>query len=472
MIFRKTLLLNLAAACILLAVSCSRETGTALVLTLSESKVNTGVSAVSPSSVEEMDSHLYILREENGASESENITTEFKTARSPFISYDGRTMIFCGRKDASDPWQLWETGLRKPGKKVKLNIEGNCTDPVYLPGERIAFIKHFGNDTLRAESAIITCRIDGTDQRRVTFNPGRYRFLTVLNDGRLLVATANMFPSEGKEVLFSMRPDGTKAELFYEPGKGKIFMSRASESPEGKIVFTEADTSASSISLVSIIYNRPLHSRKEEMQGNGGSCLSAAFRHSGGLFAARTVSTGDGSELVSYNSLSDNEPGLILKDDNSLITAITIATAYQRPKKLPSEVDPGVKTGLLFCQNVNLTGLCSPDFVGIPDNASKIEIHGLEKSMGVVDVESDGSFYLKISSDTPFRITTYDMDGKRINGPGTWLYLRPNERRGCVGCHEDGEIVPSNRFALSVRKDPVMVPVKSTILKEKEIELE
>jgi hypothetical protein len=75
-------------------------------------------------------------------------------------------------------------------------------------------------------------------------------------------------------------------------------------------------------------------------------------------------------------------------------------------------------------------------------------------------------------ADTPFRIRTLDENDNVVNDPCTWLWLRPNERRGCVGCHEDPELVPENRVSLSVRKQPVIIPVDVKKIKEKDVELE
>ncbi|MBK7710878.1 MAG: hypothetical protein IPJ37_07975 [Bacteroidales bacterium] len=141
---------------------------------------------------------------------------------------------------------------------------------------------------------------------------------------------------------------------------------------------------------------------------------------------------------------------LFKSSDKSIIEAV-IVREHQKPRKLPSEVDKGVKTGLLFCQNIAVTGLSSPENL---DSlvADRIELIGVDSSLGVVKVERDGSFYLKVNADMPFKIRTLDADGNTLNGPGSWIWLRPNERRGCTGCHEDQEMVPANRVALATKK--------------------
>jgi hypothetical protein len=52
------------------------------------------------------------------------------------------------------------------------------------------------------------------------------------------------------------------------------------------------------------------------------------------------------------------------------------------------------------------------------------------------------------------------------------MWIRPNERRGCVGCHEDHEQTPENRVPLAVKNLPVNVPVHIKKINEKKVSLE
>ena len=62
----------------------------------------------------------------------------------------------------------------------------------------------------------------------------------------------------------ALRIDGTKAELYYQGGEGKILSSRGWESPDGLVYFVEKN-SVKPISgkLVSVEHGHPLSSRKE-----------------------------------------------------------------------------------------------------------------------------------------------------------------------------------------------------------------
>ena len=87
----------------------------------------------------------------------------------------------------------------------------------------------------------------------------------------------------------------------------------------------------------------------------------------------------------------------------------------------------------------------------------KVEILGLEKIIGEVEVETDGSFYIEITADTPVRFLTKGEDNEVLSGPSSWVWVRPNERRSCIGCHEDRELVPENEVPLAINKEPVSI---------------
>ena len=117
-----------------------------------------------------------------------------------------------------------------------------------------------------------------------------------------------------------------------------------------------------------------------------------------------------------------------------------------------------IKTGLIVCQDVDLRDpKLNGNSVVLP-MIPNIEIVGIDSSLGVFQPEKDGSFYLRVLADKPFRIRSLDNNGNVIQ-TCNWIWLRPNERRGCVGCHENQELVPENRIPLAVKKSPIKVPV-------------
>jgi hypothetical protein len=60
-------------------------------------------------------------------------------------------------------------------------------------------------------------------------------------------------------------------------------------------------------------------------------------------------------------------------------------------------------------------------------------------------VEEDGSFNIEVPANKPIRLQTVDAKGQVLR-TCAWIWARNHESRGCIGCHEDGELVPENRF--------------------------
>jgi len=401
------------------------------------------------------------------------LTEEFFSARSPEISHDGKRMIFTARKNQSDNWQIWEINLKNLKSRLVTSIKDNCIDPAYLPNERIIFSKLALNSDLNEANAIFSCNPDGSDMRQSTFNPNAYRALTVLLDGRVMAISRQQNSNEREEAFMVLRPDGTKNELFYEGEEGSRLGSRMTETADGKLIFIESEEQDPNRgNVVSLNYNEPFHSFKNLTSG-----LEGDFRS---VYPLKS-----GKYLVSYRKTSEERYGLYEFDpeNKSLGQAVYSSKDFdaaevfafrsmEQPKKLPSEVDMGVKTGLILCQDINFHGIEMSGMASALPKASKIRIIGRDSVLGEVDAEKDGSFYLKVIADTPFRIETIDDQGRALCETCDWIYLRPNERRGCVGCHEGQEIVPDNKVSLAVKHTPVSVPVHINKVVEKKVSLE
>jgi hypothetical protein len=401
------------------------------------------------------------------------LTEKFYSACSPKISYDGRHMLFSGQQNKDESWQIWEMELDNLKCRKIISFKENCTDPDYLPGGRLVFSKLTMNDTVKTAHCLYTCNLDGSGLRQVTFSPNTNFATTVLKDGRLLTISQQVLPEQGDPILTVMRPDGTKADMFYQGIEGTTLKSCARETNDGKIVFIESGKENSQAgNVVSISYNRPLHSWSNLTSETGIDFYNVLpLRPDNYLVSCRKPDT-EHYALYEFDPVKKSLGQELLSDPGYNILDAVLVEEYERPKKLPTEVDLQVKTGLLLCQDLNFHGLQLPDNFSDTCKALKIEVLGIDTTYGVVEAEKDGSFQLKVMADTPFRIRTLDEKGNVVNGPCSWLWLRPNERRGCIGCHEDPELVPENKVSLAIRKPPVIIPVHITEVKEKIVELE
>lgn len=417
------------------------------------------------------ESRIMALDPEKAGTSPKLLTEDFFSACAPQISYDGKFMIFAAQKKQNDIWQIWEMNLENLKIRQVTSSKENCIDPTYLPDGSLVFSKFIKNETLKTGNALFTCKRDGSEIKQITYNPHSYFASTVLLDGRILTISRQLYPDQKDRMFMVLRPDGTKQELFYQGQEGSDLKSHGLETNNGKIIFIESDkNNPQGGNLISINYCRPLHSRVNLSTGIKGDFYAVSPIQSGKLLVSYRSSDKEHYALYEFDAENKMLGKAIYKNENYNVLEAVAVEKHERPKKLPSEVNLDVKTGLLLCMDINFTEKLV-DSASSTSNAVKIEVMGIDASLGTVDVEEDGSFYLKVLADIPFRIKTLDQNGEVVNGPGSWLYLRPNERRGCVGCHEDNEQVPENREMLSVKKDPIKIPLRLKEIDNKKISL-
>ena len=249
-----------------------------------------------------------------------------------------------------------------------------------------------------------------------------------------------------------MRPDGTKSTLYYQSPENRKPLSRVYETSDSHLVFVESEINQPIGELVRISTNRPLHSRAILYPAKNGIGFHSVYPVTNREMIV-SYKDGQSSTLGIYNfNLNENKLGKKLYSDENW-NAIEPQHFGTRniPRVLPTTVDQNVKSGKMICMNSGITDL-EKDKGNLP---STIQVFGLDRMIGSVDVEQDGSFYIELAPDTPVRFLALDKEGNEILDPSSWLWVRPNESRGCVGCHEDRELSPDNRVPLAITHEPV-----------------
>jgi hypothetical protein len=135
-----------------------------------------------------------------------------------------------------------------------------------------------------------------------------------------------------------------------------------------------------------------------------------------------------------------------------------------RPRVIPVGTPPqGSDTGFVFCESVFRSDL--------PFDRSKVayvrvmEAPPVAMSMngnlgfqtrvlGIAPVARDGSFFVEVPADTPFRFALLDLNGNLLVHETDFLYVRPGEHRGCIGCHETKGTTPTNGKLEALRHPP------------------
>ena len=377
------------------------------------------------------------------------------------------------------------------------------------PTYQIAFCSRNPADGI---ASIYTCLPDGTGVRRITFAPDGAIDPHLLSDGRLLFG--GWYPGlqrdteEGTKLRATeegarRRPGGTKGERALDSDitgalytvntdgtdlfifAGGLGGERRSvkgygmpcETVADEVVYVESQPDASSGfarwdrggSLVSVSRKRSLHTRKAltSLPGSGresgGDTIARGTR---GFFHSPAVLS-DGKMMASYRLPHDGTYGLYVFDSTAASIGMRIFDSpewhdvYARsvcarpiPKGRSSVVDDDVETGVIYCLNAYLSG---NDRIKLGDNEtiSSLRILGTDGNiLGDVPVEADGSFCVEVPARTPLRMQTLTADGEIVRDMRSWMWVMPKEARGCIGCHEDRELTPPNRFAEALKKLP------------------
>lgn len=126
------------------------------------------------------------------------------------------------------------------------------------------------------------------------------------------------------------------------------------------------------------------------------------------------------------------------------------------PRALPpvstSVVKPELDYGWLLCLDARLTDL------GVSlERAHSVRVidSGSGESLGAATVADDGSFYLKVPADRLLRVELIDERGSVLARQSDGIWVRPNEHRGCPGCHEPRFLSPENRSPLALEREPI-----------------
>lgn len=381
------------------------------------------------------------------------LTNDFWAAGSPSVSYDGRNMVFAAIKNQGDIRQIWEMDLSSQKTRQITSCAVDCTDPVYLPDGRIAFSRRSSEEHSEGAFELVTCKPDGSDKKRITHHPGADLLSTVMDDGRIVVSSHSGSPEYRNAIMMVMRPDGTKAELYYRNPAGWHTGSRFRESPDGQVVFTETDTMGFS-RLVSIDVGRPLSSSKVLSGDLEGEVLSAYPVSADNWVVAYRKAGQQHSGLYNFDVVSGQISGLLHEDPEWQYTELAAVGLKRLPRVLPSPVDEKKDVGAFICIDADDSDLPPVGGQSLEQRSSTIQLFGLDGLMAEMPLMDDGSFYAEVPADTPIRFVTLDESGRRMRGPSAWVWVRPNERRGCVGCHENREMSPENRLPLAIMYEP------------------
>jgi hypothetical protein len=342
----------------------------------------------------------------------------------------------------------------------------------------------------RPAKSLYSCTLDGSAVRRLTMNLSDDLDPFLMDDGRVLLASWQRMDLRrgllGRVALFGVNTDGTDYALFSED-RGRRIKHMPCVTSDGLVVFVEADRvewdGGGQLGMVTA--RRPFHSYRTITDEPRRRFHSPSPLRDGTILVSVRPAGGAGTYGVyRFHPRSGRREVLVddpafhelhakvlaprtVPDGRSSVVNEKYATgklyglnAYLTEPANRSSMQPGMIHRLRVIEGVPLRGDVRtadlPEEVATAIGWPGATVDGMaptvqKRLLGYAPVESDGSFHLELLADVPVQLQTLDANGMALRTCG-WIWVKHREARGCIGCHEDPELTPENRFVQALQR--------------------
>ena len=423
---------------------------------------------------------LFLLKNASPDAQPELLLDAGKGAiGTPACSFDGKRLFLSMALDGEPFFHIYSLPA-SGGKPVRLtNGPFHDIDPSELPDGRIVFtstrigtFEEYHNSPSRS---LFTMNSDGSNIQPLTHTFIFDNEARVMADGRLIFIRSDNFFDRGKveTLLSSIYPDGTHGltefGLEHAPEYGgrlrAFYCGSPAPMPDGRLAFV----SRSGISV-----------------GRPGSSTRNLVNF--GIDAGDVAPLPDGRLLCTlgrdgqYRRVGILDPNSKTADDVPVIFQASGMNLHSpiyvgpRPKppilpELPaSEASSEVNaTGFLFCQNARFTQNTTAGWshvkairviagkgLTLRSSHSYIVHAGNETvELGTFPLAPDGSFSIEVPANTALALQAVDAEGRSELNEMSWLFVKPGERRSCLGCHQQRQVAA---VGTSIRSQALQAP--------------
>lgn len=403
--------------------------------------------------------------------------------RDPQVHYDGGRIVFSYRKGGTEHYNLYEINADGSGLRQLTGGDWDDIEPAYLPDGGIVFCstraKRWVNCWLTQVATIHRCDADGSNIRPLSANLEQDNTPWPLADGRILYQRWEYIDRSQVDYhhLWTMNPDGTNQTVYFGnqqpgtvmidakpiPGTNRVLSvfspGHGQREHEGPFYVVDPDVGpdethrAKKIGSLSGRDPYPV-SQEVLLYSRGRSIRLADYQ-------------GNEVELFADAKLDLHEPRPLV--------------ARPREPVIPPRVNPAMATGKMVLADVhvgrNMEGvkrgeitkllivesLPKPiNFTGGMDPLTYGGSFTLERIVGTVPVEADGSAYFELPALRSFFFVAMDDRNLSVKRMQSFTTVQPGETASCIGCHEQRNQTmapPTNLLALR-RKASVIQPLE------------
>lgn len=418
------------------------------------------------------------------------LTTGFHSAADPDVSFNGKRFLFAGKPKAADDWNIYEMDVDGGGLRQITRGLGDCRSPSYQstqyvlsasePWYQITFVgtAHGTRDEVGGlpATALYTCRLDGTEAKRITFNLSSDYDPAIAWDGRLIYSSWQRANWDhglwGQIKLFAANTDGSDYATF--AGGAGCRVQHAPCTTAGMAYFIETDLAPwdGAGTLAAVQLRRPLKTYRPLTAAADGLLHYPSPLLDGTLLVSRRPADETGTHAVYLLNPADRSLRWVYDDPAMHDLQAKAVFARPEPDGRSSVIEESDRHARLYCLNIYQSDLKPPAWA--PGTVRRVRlVEGLgprqaERSsplrfaqrrvLGEIPLAADGSFQVEVPSNTPLELQLLDEHGMTLRSC-SWIWARSHQAQGCIGCHEDPELTPSNYVPESLAEDaPSVTP--------------
>jgi len=400
-------------------------------------------------------------------------------------------------------FDVWEMDLAKDGPAPRRitnarRLREESTDPIYLPGGRIAFMSPRPGGFVQCgdwawADCVFTMKPDGTDMRQITLAKEGEWDPTLMDDGTITFTRWEYVMRFWKptQLIWNARPDGTNPRVIggFLTRERNYAMCRQIPGTS-KVVCVEAhhhNDGSGNILIVDLKYGRDSTEGHNVLLSGAADCPyplgSASSKPAAGKYFLVSYDPGgrgrsdnrSAREVAIYLADVYGTLELIYRDKTMSAMFPMLIRPRRRPPIIPEVVPaPGEDSGVFSIQNVN---------VGLPKAMHGkarylqiVEAHerrirtvpvnlwsgigGFETKtvLGTVPIETDGSASFRVPSGKSVFFSVLDEKYQALHTMRMTTDIKPGERTGCIGCHEPANTTPIKTGAsLAARRKPSQI---------------
>lgn len=417
-----------------------------------------------------------VRREPSGALRV--LTPAFHSAADPEISWDGRRILFAGRRTAGSHWQIFEMRADGTGLRQVVRVPWDCRQPIYQskifylddaqPEPQIAFTGTGAGtwDATRQSPAthLYSARLNGSGLRRLTYNLLSDRDPYLNEDGRILYSSAQPHRKDAPSSIYGVNLDGTDQAIYTGPA-GRRLKRAPVLTADRRLLFVENDREewdgSGSLALVDARDN--LNTYQPWSGLPVGLYATPAALSAGALLVSRRPASGAGTHGIYRLEAATGKMALVYDSPAYHDFQARAIAPRPTPPGRASVVDESVDWTRFYCLSVHVSD--GPPSQAVPARIRVVAAEApkgrgqaaVEELLGEAALEADGSFQFQLPANRLVRFETIDSAGRPLRS-SAWIWGKNKAQRGCIGCHEDGNLTPENRFPDALHKPAAVLP--------------